>query len=44
MYNTEYGFGTQLEGRFDDIVAQTIEALSDQGFGMTVTKHRQEEK
>ena len=34
MHNTAYGFGIELEGRFDDIVARTIKALSEQGFGV----------
>lgn len=34
MYSTEYGFGAKVKGHFDDIVEHTIEALSDQGFGV----------
>jgi len=34
MYNTEYGFGIKIEGRFDETVERTIEALGEQGFGI----------
>ena len=34
MYNTEYGFGIEIEGDFDDVVQRTIEALSKEGFGI----------
>jgi len=34
MYNTEYGYGIEIEGGFDNIVKRTVEALSEEGFGI----------
>lgn len=34
MSTSEYGIRTRVDGEFDKVVSQTIDALKDQGFGV----------